>query len=39
MLIQFGLECKYELSKNDAEATINLNKGQGVFNRCSIKGI
>jgi hypothetical protein len=38
MLIKFGLECKFELNTSDIEFTVNKNKGQGVFNKCSING-
>lgn len=37
MLVKYGLECKYELDSSDAAKTVALNKGQGVFNVCSIK--
>lgn len=37
MLVKYGLECKYQLSSADAGRTGTMNKGQGVFNSCSIK--
>jgi hypothetical protein len=37
MLVNYGLECKYQLNSADAEKTGAMNKGQGVFNSCSIK--
>ena len=38
MLVKYGLECKYQMGSVDSEKTTSLNKGQGVFNSCSIKG-
>ncbi len=38
MLVKYGLECKYQMGNVDSEKTTSMNKGQGVFNSCSIKG-
>ena len=38
MLIKYGLECKYQFSPEDAQKTVDRNKGKGVFNKCYILG-
>jgi exoribonuclease R len=38
MLVKYGLECKYELDPSDCQQTLTLNKGQGIFHRCCLKG-
>ena len=37
MLIKYGLECSLDLEEKDSEATIKMNKGQGVLTKCMLQ--
>lgn len=38
MLVKYGLECKYEFSPEEAQQTVEVNKGQGMYNQCVFNG-